>query len=500
MQELWENFTRRTGELDALAGAMGLLEWDQQTYMPRGSGAVRGAQSAALGRLHHQLSVDPDLGSWLQQLQKQKLDELKTAAVRNAWRRYQRSTLLPSRLVEELAVARTEGFAAWMRAREVADFAPYSAALQRLIDLNREAAERLAVIGPVKHPYDALLEDFDPGSTVAELAPMFKRLSAGLQVFLKAIEGKEGPAALELKLDTDGQRRISMRLLKDLGFDLSVGRLDEAEHPFTVGMDRSDVRLTTHLHEDNFLATLGGTVHECGHGLYEQGLRGDWAGTGVNRAAGAGIHESQSRFWENFIGRSLPFFRYLVPRMTGIWPNLSLTPEQIFGGANRVSRSLIRIFADEVTYNLHIVARFELEVALFEGKLQAADLPDAWNAAYARNVGVVAENPRDGILQDVHWSSGLFGYFPSYTIGNLYAASFGACIAGDLPDLWTRVEAGDFAPILGWLREKVHARGHIKDAPEIYREIAGNRDPVEDLLSHIWSRQGKLYGVSRPAE
>jgi carboxypeptidase Taq len=328
---------------------------------------------------------------------------------------------------------------------------------------------------------------------------MFERLGRELNVLLDAIQAQPHPAGFDAKLDIEGQRRLSDRVLTDLGFDREHGRIDLSEHPFSVGLAIDDVRITTHYHADNFLAALGGTIHECGHGMYEQGLPAHWAGTGLDKAAGMGLHESQSRFWENFIGRSEAFCRYLAPRMQGIWPTLAVTPEALYAAMNRVERSLIRIFADEATYNLHVIARFDLEVRIVEGELQAADLPAAWDDAYRRIVGVVAPSDKQGVLQDVHWSGGAFGYFPSYTIGNLYAASFGAKIEEDLPSIWADVERGSFAGVLAWLRTHVHAKGHFQDAPQLFREVVGKRDPVADLMGHLWSRHGKLYGATRPA-
>lgn len=494
--DAWQNLTARINELDAIAGALGVLEWDQQTYMPPGAAATRGQQMAVLNRIHHERFVDPQVGAWLDELAASDLDPTRRAAVRNAARRYRRATVVPARLVEELARARTEGFNAWIAAKESNDPAGFLGPLQRLIELTREQA---SLYPEAAHPYDALLEDYNPGSTVAELRPMFERLGRELNQLLDAIDGRPHPAGFDTALPADDLRRLSERVIADLGFDKKVGRMDLAEHPFTTGLGPGDTRLTTHLHPDNFLATLGGTTHECGHGLYEQGLPNELQGTGLNRAAGMGLHESQSRLWENYIGRSLPFFRYLVPRMQGLWPDLAVTPEQLYGAANRVERSLIRIFADEGTYNLHIIARFELEVAVLEGRLQAKDLPEAWNETYRRVVGVVAKDPRDGLLQDVHWSSGLFGYFPSYTIGNLYAASLGATLEREVPDLWAQVEAGRFETVLTWLREKIHRRGHLEDPGEIFRAAVGDRDPVEDLAAYLWRRHGALYGVTRPA-
>ncbi len=495
--DTWTQLTQRLTELDALSSAMSVLEWDQQCYLPPGGSDSRAGQSAVLGRIFHERFTDPAVGDWLAALAESDLDETKRAAVTQLRRKYVRATVIPARLVEDLAKARAEGFNTWLAAKASGDFAPYQAPLQRLIDLVREQASLYAA--GAAHPYDGLLEDYDPGSTVAQLRPMFDRLAVALNTLLRAVDGRPHPGVDIPVLDGEGQRRLSDRVLTDLGFDLKRGRIDLAEHPFSINLGVGDVRLTTHVHPENFLSTLGGTIHECGHGMYEQGLPDHLAGTWLNRAAGMGMHESQSRFWENFIGRSLPFCRYLVPRMQGIWPKLDLTPEQLFGSANRVQRSLIRIFADEATYNLHIIVRFNLEVAVVEGKLEARDLPEAWNTMYRDVVGVAAPGDKEGVLQDVHWSSGLFGYFPSYTIGNLYAASLGAKLVEEMPDIWRNVERGDFADILQWLRARVHTKGAIADAPVIFAQAVGDRDPVEDLVAHLWNRQGKLYGVTRPA-
>lgn len=495
--ETWDKLSARLTELDAINGVIGLIGWDQMTYLPPAANEVRGQQSGVLEKLAHERFTAPEVGGWLAELEGVALDEVKTAAVRNASRSWRRATRVPGRLVEELARARADAYTAWLGAREADDYAPFARPLQRVIDLTREQGALLS--DGAGHPYDALLEGYDPGSTVAELAPMFERLGRELGVLLAALDGKPHPAAFIERLDIPGQRKLSDRLLVDLGFDLRRGRLDDSEHPFTSGQHPTDVRLTSHFYEDDFLGGLGSTVHECGHGLYEQGLDVAWDGTGVNKAAGMGLHESQSRFWENMIGRSLPFFRYLVPRMQGIWPRLATTPEALYAGANRVERSLIRIYADEATYNLHILVRFGLECRIFEGALDADALPAAWDEAYRTTVGLVAPSAKQGVLQDVHWSSGLFGYFPSYTIGNLYAASFTEVMQQELPTMWEDVERGHFAGILGWLRERVHRRGHLKDAPLLVRDAVGDRDPVDDLVNHLWRRQGALYGVTRPA-
>ncbi len=287
-----------------------------------------------------------------------------------------------------------------------------------------------------------------------------------------------------------------------LGFDFEGGRLDRAEHPFSSAQGEGDVRITAHLKERDLLGGLGGTIHETGHALYEQGLPFELAGTTVREAASFGLHESQSRFWENFIGRSRPFAGFLARTAQEVLgascPTALADPERVFRAQNRVARSLIRTQADEVTYNLHIIVRFEIELAIFEGALSLDDVPAAWNEKYAQYLGVTPPDDARGCLQDVHWSGGAFGYFPSYTLGNLYAASLGRTLDATVPTLWEDVGRGEFSAPLSWLREKIHHRGHIVEADEIVRDAVGERDHVEDLLGYLWTRVGGLYGVSRP--
>jgi carboxypeptidase Taq len=489
METTWNAFTGRVAELEALGGVVQLLEWDQQTMMPAGGSAHRGTQLSTITGMMHDRLADPQLGGWLSELADQS-DPVRVAAVRNVRRDHERATKIPTRLVSEIAQASNDGFGAWMTAREADDFAPFQASLERLVDLRKQ---EIACLGDGDHPYDCLLDQYDPGSTTAQLEPMFARLRSELSAFIQEVSSGTGPAEVKGQWDVAGQKLFSDHVIRAIGFRLNDGRLDPAEHPFTVGMGTGDVRLTTHYYENDLLGGLTGTIHEAGHGMYEQGLPVAHAGIGVANAAGMGMHESQSRFWENVVGRSLPFFQWLVPLIREQWPNDTTTPDDWYGHANRVERSFVRVQADEATYNLHIIIRFELELQLLTGALSVADLPEAWNAAYTQLLGITPSTPNEGVLQDVHWSNGLFGYFPSYTIGNLYAASFRFQMEQDVPDMWERVAVGDFAPILGWLRDKVHQHGHIMDAPEIFANAVGERDPVADLMNHLRGRQGSLY-------
>ncbi len=492
MSDAWTEYRTRIAELEALHGATGVLSWDQQTYMPSGAAQHRGDQLSALSAVFHEWMTHPRLGELIAELVDSD-DPVQAAAARRVKVRYDRSTRLPVDLVTALSRARSDGFAAWMKAREAEDFAPFAPALAEMVRLSREAAD---AYGYETHPWDALVAEYDPGSTAAELTPLFQRLERELVPFVKELTATDGPAPLALHVPAAALRTVNQAILDALGFRREHGRLDESQHPFTVGIGPHDVRLTTHLYEDDLLGTLGGTIHECGHGLYEQGIPIELGGTGAGEAAGVGLHESQSRFWENVIGRSEAFCRWLVPVLKDAHPDLDLTPAQLYAAANLVKPSLIRIKADEVTYNLHILVRYRLEVALIGGDLAVADLPGAWADAYARDLGTRPETLTEGVLQDVHWAQAYFGYFPSYTVGNLYAAGFKAKMAEDLPGMWAEVEAGEFGSILEWLREKVHRRGALEEAPTIFRDVVGDRDPVADLMAHLKSRHGALYGVA----
>ena len=485
----WAALTARMTELDGIAGAAGLLEWDQQTNMPPGGAGVRGQQMAVLSSIYHERFTASAVGDLLDALADDP-DPTHRAAVRNIRRKYDRATLVPARLVEAAARASSDGFAAWGKARADGSFAPMAPALQRHLDIARET---IACYSPAAHPYDQLLEEYDPGSTTAALIPMFDRLGAELSAFVQSLDGRAGPAALQCTVSKDDLMRLNRRVITALGFRDEDGRIDVSAHPFTIGFHPHDVRITTRLHTSDLWATLYGTIHECGHAMYEQGLPAELAGTSLCAAAGTGLHESQSRFWENVIGRSRPFAGWLAGVLDDTVPGLGLGADALYAAANRVTRSLIRVSADEATYNLHIIVRFQLELALITGELSVADLPDAWDDAYSRVLGIRPSNPVEGVLQDIHWASGLFGYFPSYTIGNLYAASLAAAMEAELPEMWDGVKIGQFGPILEWLRARIHRRGHLEDAPVIFRDAVGDRDPVADLMAHLRGRLEPLY-------
>lgn len=484
--DTWDGLVASLEEARLLGGISALLGWDQQTGMPVEAGPERAAQSALLARLRHERLTHPRVGEALEALEASPpAQPERRAAVRNLRRDWDRATRVPPSLVEALASAESTGFEAWAAAKAARDFTAFAPSLRHTLSLQRELA---AAVDSARPPYDVLLDAFEPGATEAALQPLFERLRRGLVDLLDRVDQRRQPQALVGTFDLAAQRHVSDALLVALGYPAGAGRLDNAEHPFSTSLGRRDVRITTHLYEDDVLQGIFSTIHECGHALYELGLPHEIGTDLVARAASMGLHESQSRFWENVIGRSRPFATWLAPRLASAFPGAGLDADALYGALNRVQRGLVRVDADELTYNLHILVRFGLEASLVRGELAVEDLPEAWNAAYRDTLGVVPSHDAEGVLQDVHWSVGAIGYFPSYTLGNLYAASLRRGMEADLPDLWRHVGEGDFAPVLGWLRSRVHARGHTRDAADIVQDAVGPRDAVADLLGHLAER------------
>ncbi|MCA9568576.1 MAG: carboxypeptidase M32 [Myxococcales bacterium] len=492
--DTWETVKSELREVSLLYGAQASLAWDQQCYMPPGAAALRGEQMALLSRLVHERLTSPKLGRALEDLDGHVDDATTQRAVELLRKDYDRTVKLPADLVERRARAGATGFDAWIRAKEASDFAIFAPHLQEHLDLAKETA---AAIDPEGHPLQVLMDGFDPGVSIEALRTAFSRLQTGLSELIEAA-GDAEDRTLGGTWPTDGQLAMHRKVAERLGYDFDTGRMDLAEHPFTISLGHQDVRITTHVYDDDLLGGLGGTVHETGHALYEQGLPRALFGTGLDQAASFGLHESQSRFWENAIGRSRPFFEWMKPLLDSTFPGHPATVDSLYRAANRIQPGPNRVKADEVTYNLHIIVRVELELALFEGRLEVADLPDAWNEKYTKYLGITPPDDAEGVLQDVHWSGGSFAYFQSYTLGNLYAAAFHAVLREQMPDLDARVAKGDFAPILGWLRENVHQHGRSLDGTDRVKAVVGQRDYVEDLLAYLWGRHGALYGLTRP--
>jgi|RhiMetdeSRZDD1v2_1073273.scaffolds.fasta_scaffold173731_2 carboxypeptidase Taq len=497
--ETWTDLESRMRDLSALARVSSLLNWDQETYMALQGADARGRQAAIMGVVRHERLTDPALGDLLEQAAAEELDESRAAMVRNLRRDRDRAVKVPAQLIRRLAIAQARGSTAWRVARAEADFELFRPALEEVIAVKREEAAAIAVDG---ERYDALLDVYEPGMRVTTLEPLL----GGLRDELTALIARIGdapplpapPFQGRIFADAD-QWDLTMRMVADLGFDLTAGRQDRSAHPFTSTMALRDVRLTTRIDERDPFDAIFSSLHEAGHGLYEQGFDPAYEDTPLAEAPSFGIHESQSRLWENVVGRSREFWRHYEPVMHEMFPAAmaGATAEDLFREANRVQPSLIRVEADEVTYNLHILVRFQLELGVLREELEAADLPAAWNELYQRLLGIRPQNDAVGVMQDIHWSQGDFGYFPSYTLGNLYSAMLWRSYAGGNPQAGEQIGRGEFAPLLEWLRERVHRRGAIEDADVIIGRATGAELSAQPFVDYLWAKYGDLYGLTR---
>jgi carboxypeptidase Taq len=484
----WETLTRAMADIRALSGVSALLQWDQETYMPpKGSGA-RGDHLAAIeGALHERLTAPAVADALARAEGERSPDPDRAAALRVLRFDHDRAVRIPGDLVRAIAQAQAAGVAAWKAAREAGDFGRFVPALERLLALRREQASAYGAPAGGE-PYDALLEGYERGMRVARLEPLLAHLVSWLAPLVERVTARPPPddTFLRGRFDAEQQWQFTLELLDAVGFDREAGRQDRSIHPFSLGLDPGDVRITTRVFEELPLSSIFSTLHEAGHGLYEQNLPVALRRSVLCAAASMGIHESQSRLWENLVGRSLPFWRAFLPRLARRFPTLAgVSPEAFTRAVNKVERSLVRVEADEVTYNLHIVLRFELELAMLRHSLSVKDLPEAWDARSERLLGIRPRRATEGVLQDIHWAWGDLGYFPTYTLGNLYAASLFAAARRQVPGLEDAIAAGDLRPLLGWLVEHVHRVGRRKEAEEIVRDATGNGLTDRDLEAYL---------------
>jgi len=481
-------------EISEIQSAASLAAWDQRTHMPPQGAEARAKIAGRLERLAFERLVSDRMGELLRAAEAEAESEVDRALVREWKRDYTRHRAIPPDFYQKLVETTSRAETAWEKAKAASDFPVFRPHLEEVVSLVREMAE---LIGYTTSPYDALVEEFEPGMTVARLRPILGDLRTDLVAFLKQLGRGKAPRGLPsgaFPLDT--QRQFCREALGWIGYDFEGGRLDDSVHPFTIGVGPGDVRVTNRYAEDDPFSGLFGALHEGGHALYGQGADPALAWTGLAGGSSFGIHESQSRFWENQIGRSLPFWRHAHPHLARHFPHLSRTaPEDIWRHVNRVQPSLIRVEADEVTYNLHICLRFELEVDLLEGRLSVAELPDRWNQAMGEYLGVTPPDDRRGVLQDVHWSGGMFGYFPSYTLGNLYAAQITETAEKEISGFWERVERGELATIREWLREAVHRHGRMYRPEELCTRVTGSGLSAEPFLRYVRAKYGEVYGL-----
>jgi carboxypeptidase Taq len=486
-------------EIADLDAVLGLLSWDEETHAPPGARGARGLQTATVEGLKHQRLTRGELGDMLEAAL---ADPGLSATQRTMLTRFRRTrdlaTRVPERLVKALAEARSVSIEAWGQARTTNDFALFEPHLARVVALTRERAQALG--SPTDELYDALLDEYEPGATAATLRPVFAELRGALVPLVQAIAEAPRPdtAFLAQRFDEGAQWQFTLQLLTDLGFDMKHGRQDRSAHPFTGSVGQKDVRVTTRIDEQNPFNAIFSTIHECGHGLYEQGFDPEHHRTPLGVAPSMGIHESQSRLWENQVGRSRPFWQHYLPVLKARFPGVvdGVGLEAFYRAVNLVEPSFIRTEADEVTYNLHILLRFELEQALLRGDLPIAELPGAWRAQMKADLGVVPETDAEGCLQDIHWAWGAIGYFPTYTLGNLYAAQLMAAYEAAHPSVWADVAEGRFAPLLEWLRAKIHRRGFTAMAGEIVADAVGAPLQVAPLARYLRAKFEPLYGLT----
>ena len=488
-RESYDQFVIHLRHHADLAAALRLMEWDQETFMPAGILESRARQIGALAALVHERQTAPRFLALVDDLAARaaELDPEQQVDVRETAWRLGRERRLDTALVRARSELHAQARGVWIEARRADDFAVLAPFLQRIVDMERRVA---GTIDPSRPAYDVLLEEYEPGMSAAAIAPLFEGLRAGLRPLVDRLRARLERAPLSSgalcgDFALDAQRHFNRIVAEQLGFDFTRGRLDEAVHPFSTTIGE-DVRLTTRYDPHDLRYGLYATIHETGHGLYEQGLDRHAWGTPRGQACSFGIHESQSRLWENQVGRSDGCWRHLLPLARQFFPQLANTSlDAVLLAVNDARPSLIRTEADEVTYNLHIILRFELEQGLVDGRVAVGDLPGVWRERMQQDLGLVPQTDRDGVLQDVHWASGAIGYFPTYTLGNIYAAQLMSAAEAALGDLDEQLASGDFGALLHWLREHIHRRGQRERGPELIRRATGSLPTPGPLLTHL---------------
>jgi carboxypeptidase Taq len=491
----------RLARISDLRYAAAVLEWDQEVYMPDAGITPRAHQLATLNAMSHEMFTAGDIAQLLQAAEAEvadlEYDSDEASHARVTRRLFDQMTKIPTELVSRESHATSQGFVAWRKARETDDFALFRPHLEEIVAIQVEKAEHL---GYAEHPYDALLDQFEPGMTTAKVRDLFSELKAGLLPLVEEISAKPEVDDSFLSAQAYDQQRqwdFTVLLLRDLGYDFTRGRQDKAPHPFTVNFGNSDVRVTTRLSDHHPQSAIFSSVHEGGHALYELGSPDKFERTSLAGGATLGLHESQSRLWENQVARSIPFWRYYYPILRAFFPDQlgRVALEDFHRAINKVKPSLIRVEADEVTYNLHILIRFELELALMTGELKAAEVPEAWNAKYEEYLRIKPPNNALGCLQDIHWSHGTIGYFPTYTLGNLMSAQIYAQAQAELNELEVGYSRGEFSPLLNWLRERIHIYGAKFTAPELMQREFKQEMTAQPLLAYLRDKYTTLYAL-----
>ncbi len=488
-------------DIKKLESAASVLHWDQETYMPKGGGDFRAEVLAFLSLTGHQMAtgqklkdelsrhIDYDTGKLINIT----LNDEEKRIVYLAWKDLKKQVALPDDFVEEMSRHVSATQQAWTGARKEKDFSAYAPFLEKMIKLKKQEAEYL---GYKNKPYDALLDQFEPGMTTDSVTKLFGGLKERLVELVKKISKSKqiDDAILQQSFDTDEQWKFGMKIAEAIGLNMDSARQDVSAHPFTIGLHPDDVRITTRLNDKMLLSGLFSTIHESGHAIYEQGLPKEHFGTPLGEAASFGIHESQSRLWENVIGRSKEFWTYALPILKGHYSQLkNVSLDDWYRMINIVKPSMIRVESDEVYYSLHIMLRFDIESAIINGDMNVKDIPALWNKKMKEYFGITPKNDAEGVLQDVHWSFGGFGYFPSYAMGNLYGAQIMEQAEKEIPEMWKKVSKGEFLPLKNWLNEKVHVHGRYYDPEDLIKVISGKPLSADPFMNYLEKKYKKIY-------
>lgn len=475
----------------ALGQVAGLISWDQETMMPEKGAAQRAEQSGVLAGLLHKQSADPRIPDWIAEIDEAKISDMDRTNIREAKRGYDHATKVPEKLAQELAKSSAEGQMIWAKAREASDFKMFAPALEKLVELKREEAKCLSE--GKDNLYDTLLDQFEPGAKTQTLLPLLEGLREPLVALRERIAEKGMPKAFEGTYPAAQQLELAKNLAKQFGYDFAAGRIDISTHPFSSG-GSGDSRITTRVDENDPLNCLYSTAHEVGHALYAQGAPEPFLPAA--QYCSMGVHESQSRFWENQIARSRPFAQWLYPEMKSHFPEMNIqSAEEFYQGVNRVETGFIRTEADEVHYNLHVLLRFELERELVSGALEVSELASEWNKRFKQYFGLEVKDVKLGVLQDVHWSVGLFGYFPTYSLGNIYSACLDKAMRKDMPDRDEKITKGETKEVLEWLRQKIHKQGKLLSAEALIKSASGEVPSANPLIEYLDEKYTDLYNL-----
>lgn len=495
--ELYASYKTKMQQIADIRNAIAVLGWDQETHLPEKGAAFRGQQITTLSTLAHELFVEDKLGELLQNLHtRQDLDIIASKNAALSLEDYEKNKKYPARFVAELSNATNECYHAWIKARKANDYKIFEPVLAKMVELKKQEADILGYNG---HPYNALLNEYEKGANTAMLDTIFADVKTALAPLLQQIEAKPqvNKDFLHLHYDRNKQWEFGIKILKAMGYDMNAGRQDISEHPFTTSFNPQDVRVTTRIDENDFGNMTWSCIHEGGHALYEQGLPVDNYGLPCGEAASLGIHESQSRLWENNVGRSLPFWQYHYAALQARFPeNLQhVSLDDFYKAINQVKPSLIRTEADELTYHFHVMIRYEIEKGLLDGTYSTKDLNEVWNKYYREYLHVDVPDDNQGVLQDIHWSHGSFGYFPTYSLGSLYAAQFFIAAQKQIPGLIEQITKGDYKQLLSWLRDEIHHHGRYYTSNELCEKVTGEPLAFKYFLDYATEKYHHIYNV-----